>query len=319
MNIVLDISQQFNGSTLEMKGKNMSTLQLDICPVCNTTMLPGNSVCESCGWLKIIYPSTVPDILQEQEDRRLRITQKFVKESKDKLSQIEAQGQQTQQLLNKEKEKTNVLQISLHEAEKRNVGISSELMKIKEQIAALTADASNQISGLKSIIDSLNDRLEKVKSELAKSEDSRIHTESELCKVKKMLVQAEQERDAALKNGGQDSQPSRDVKAEILLTCQGEESKLNVYAGENIYGTIADSILNYHRIIVNCNIQGSLFKIVEQNGIYRLYDLCGQTLRANGRTIGFSGIELNGEMAFVIANMQILIKLPEININDLNY
>lgn len=105
--------------------------------------------------------------------------------------------------------------------------------------------------------------------------------------------------------------------AEIQFRVCGKSQKLNIYPGMNTFGTFQKISKTYQQVTIPCRRQGDLFRIEETNGNFRIYDLCGNTKRANGRDIPSKGISFCGNTAFNLFDMYIMVMVPEIDFLNL--
>jgi DNA repair exonuclease SbcCD ATPase subunit len=154
------------------------------------------------------------------------------------------------------------------------------------------SEAQHKISQIKSKLKSVTEEKERLEGVLSKRNNSQTNNSNS--------------------TNPQTSSPQNrgERKGEVLFTDGQHEIKQGIYTGRNVY--LAPQIMH-------SDYDGDLFTIIENNGVYTLYDNCGAVKKANGRAVREKGEQVTDGDIFCIGLIQIHIILPEIDFNSINF
>lgn len=177
------------------------------CPVCNKNF--EGAVCSNCGYVKIVFPSVVPDALSEFERDRIKALKNI---SERNSREIEEAKRETRSV----KAKLEDYNIDLETARKRMADISNHRNELEDEVANLKTK---------------NRALENEKADLQSSLNNimRRH-EKETDQLKEDL------RQARIKS---ENQPLSPIKGIVILedVRHGIRTGFPVYEGNNTYGS----------------------------------------------------------------------------------
>ncbi len=235
----------------------MNQRSSNTCPVCGTALADG--VCSKCGYLRIVFPGTLPESVKAQESARIAAA----KQTFSELSQTIETNKVALGKVSKEKEELESRIRNLTDDSNR---INAQLRDSGAQLRDITArlkDTESKLKRAKSEIDGLTDVVASKNAEIARLEKEK----SDL--AKRPVV----------------------TKAFLILKDDGELSVLPVMNERKYYATgpglslcpVPESQIHVLPVMTSTRVAFSIEK--NDSGAYRLTDLAG-TLRSSGAKNG---------------------------------
>lgn len=303
-----------------------------ICPICNKELQLTDNICPTCGFEIHIYPSG-SDAAREYEDTReksYRKTWVALNESQAVSQRLEAENSKIQQSLNKKEQEVKEL---VTKNENQLKALEEERDRLLSQISEHNGTIQTLQNQIRDCIDIKKEKEEwKTKSEAWESKYNSLFADmseaqrkmSQIQSQLKSVTEEKEKLEDALskKNNSQTNntnstnphtsspQNRGEGKGEVLFTDGQHEIKQAIYTGSNVY--LAPQIMH-------SNYSGELFTIIEDDGVFTIYDNCGGIKKANGRSVREKGEQITDGDILSIGSIKIQIKLPEIDFNNINF
>lgn len=278
------------------------------CPACGNSV--SGNVCTHCGWIRIVFPAEVPEVLKSFNSEYTKTLQAINKTNSDELKRMKDLRDSLKKELNEEKQKVaqfegtiQNLRNSLEGTAKDTEGARTKL-SIKDAIGAVKSKIIFFISENKKLqaqLDAGKVALDKEKKAHAQAIKRAEQLQQELEKVKAA-------RQSANTNGSQPPRATtnRVPKGSVILYTGGRQHTFTIFSGDNSFLAPND-----------VGVSGEMFRIVETNGSYQIFDVCGLLKKANGKSVKSHGEEITNGLIFTINNSRIELDLPEINLDDI--
>lgn len=218
----------------------MNQSKLNTCPVCGVTL--ENGLCPKCGYLRLIFPETIPQSLRNTEQRRVEVAQSVLSQIEKLEQEKESSVKKSNRDINELKTKLSDLKEELNSSNKENDRLSKECKNLQtekkqlsKRIAVLEQDiekteinVSNQKSTHDMEISNLRHQLKSVQSEVQKMKDK----------------------------------PSQQLKGVVMIEDKRNDTRtmLPVYEGTNSYGTNPDNGLHHQ---IKFQVRGFSFHPVQ--------------------------------------------------------
>lgn len=305
------------------------------CPICNKELQLTDNICPICGFEIHIYPSG-SDAAREYEETReksYRKTWEALNESQAVSKRLEAENSKIQQSLDKKEQEVK-------DTVAKNEKIDIQLKALEEERNRLLFQISEHNGTIQTLQNQIRDCIDikkekeewKTKSEaweskynslfadMSEAQRKMSQIESQLKSVteeKERLEDALSKKNNSQTNNTNSTNPHTsspqnrgERKGEVLFTDGQHEVKQDIYTGSNVY--LAPQIMH-------SNYSGELFTIIEDDGVFTIYDNCGGVKKANGRSVREKGEQVTDGDIFSIGLIQIRIILPEIDYNNINF
>ena len=273
------------------------------CPVCGNSV--SGNVCDKCGWMRLVFPADIPESLKSFNSEYTETLRRIDKDHAAKEKSIEQLRASIERDLVEEKRKATQFERTIQ-----------TLRQSLEQKEKDTQDANSALSKKDAENSSLQSQLNVEKNALEKEKQAHAQSIQRIEQLQRELEKAKAELQAAKKIVGQPAiiasapvqvQPTNRIpKGSIVLSVGGRKHTFTIYSGDNTF-TAPDGI----------GIIGDMFRIVESDGAYKIYDTCGLLRKANGKSVKSHGEEISNGLIFTINNARIELELPEINLDDI--
>ena len=271
------------------------------CPVCGNSV--SGNVCDKCGWMRLVFPADVPELLKSFNSEYTEKLSRIDKTHINEVRRIEHLRASIEKELDEKKrevtqfEKTiQTLRQSLEQKDRDTEYANSALSK---------KDAENR--SLQSQLNVEKNALEKERQAHAQSIQRIEQLQRELEKSKADLLAAKIiSSQPAIITSAQVQPTNKIPKGSVIMSVGGKKYTFIIYSGDNTF-TAPDGV----------GICGDMFRIVESDGAYKIYDTCGLLRKANGKSVKSHGEEISNGLIFTINNARIELDLPEINLDDI--
>lgn len=231
---------------------------------------------------------------------------------KDQISDYLSLKKEKEDLKSKSNEwesKYNGLFADMSEAQRKISQIQSQLQsttKEKEEWKSKSKEWESKYNSLFADMSEAQHKISQIQSQLKSVTEEKERLEDALSKKNNS-----QTNDTNSTNPHASSPQNRgERKGEVLFTDGQHEIKQDIYTGSNVY--LAPQIMHPDH-------DGDLFTIIENNGVFTIYDNCGAIKKANGRAVREKGEQVTDGDIFSIGLIQIHIILPEIDFNNINF
>ncbi len=311
--------------------------QADKCPVCEAEMIPEQTFCEHCGWVRTLYPKVAPPAIVEMEKQRVEMMRKAYQQRQndrqqhsDDIKKLNEEIERQKQLVEAEQKKNKQLVEDNEKKEKQlkddNDKLFDDLYTTKGQLdeaqKALSAAQSDRDAAIKDR-DQAQQKLQTEKTEHDKTKQVVQDEKRQLDEARRQLreeenAHAKTKRELeALRKTAPTHTPSPtqttpvnrgEKKGDVVFSANGNTVKLPLYEGTNVF-TAPEGI--------DCGVGGVLFS-VEINGVeVRIFDACGQTRRANGHEIGPKGKSVYPADVFAVGKVKITFELRDVDLDTI--
>ena len=317
------------------------------CPVCETSMELQTDFCPKCGFQRHILPNGVSDKVQADENERIAKAKEFYeayeaaksaadnakaaadKEMQSKLDEAnkaledeKKAHEKTESDLEDEKAAHKETKSDLENEKTAHERTKSNLAKeqtahnrtqdaLKDEEAAHERTKSNlakEQTAHNRTQDALKDEEaahERTKSNLAKEQTAHNRTKDALKDEEAAHEETKKKLDDTKKNLPTQTTPPNPGGAnrgnlKAILEIQGRS--YNLYEGENVFMSPCD---------IKIAKTGNLFNIIIRNDVVTLFDLCGETKQANGRSIRTRGNELFDGDIFTIGEIDCTLSISD--------
>lgn len=238
----------------------MNQQNINICPVCGETL--NNGLCPKCGYLRLIFPSVVPEALKYQESVRIKKAQNVL----DEFYKLKKQDQDSEKMIDK---------------------LKSTIIANKEA----SQESETKILGLESKINELEFNNKSLKSQLKESKSKLNEYVSQIKELTKILSSNNLEMDRLKRDLEDFAKRPTKTNAFLILLYDGEYSVMPVENERRYYATGPGMDLcpvhNESQIIM-LPIMTSIktaFSIEKSDTAFRLTDFSGN-LRSTGLVRG---------------------------------
>ena len=261
------------------------------CPVCETSMELQTDFCPKCGFQRHILPNGVSDKVQADENERIAKAKEFYEAYEAAKSAADnAKAAADKEMQSKLDEANKALEDEKKAHEKTESDLEDEKAAHKET---------------KSDLENEKTAHERTKSNLAKEQTAHNRTKDALKDEEAAHEETKKKLDDTKKNLPTQTTPPNPGGAnrgnlKAILEIQGRS--YNLYEGENVFMSPCD---------IKIAKTGNLFNIIIRNDVVTLFDLCGETKQANGRSIRTRGNELFDGDIFTIGEIDCTLSISD--------
>lgn len=308
------------------------------CPICNHELPQNESFCPQCGFEIHILPEGVSDAVKVYENARITNYIKIwdtIQNTNTTLQKQEEEKSSLQTELSSSQEKLQIATQQVADLTKQISSAQKEINSLEAQLKAKQGSIAKFLSNISDLTkikeedrerlaritderDKLNAQYRDLSNKMSEAQyaiqqlESRLQTLiTEKERLEGLLAQQQsnpQSNTSNISASSSHNSNNRERKGEVEFVDKSIKIKQNIYEGTNIYALPTQMRSSYQR---------DVFSISLKDGRYVIKDCCGALKKANGRSVHERGEELfNGDL-YNIGSIQIIIHLPEFNLDNI--
>lgn len=272
------------------------------CPVCGNSV--SGDVCTQCGWIRLVFPAEVPEALKSFNSEYTDTLKAINKTKSDELRRMEQLRDSLEKELIEEKRKATQLEGTIQTLRNSLEGRIKDAEEARTELSVKNAENKK----LQAQLDAEKIALDKEKQAHAQVIKRAEELKQELEQVKAAIQSANTSRSqpAVIAQAPLHTTTNKAPKGSVILYAGGRKHTFTIFSGDNSF-MAPDGV----------GVNGEMFRIVETNGLYKIFDVCGLLKKANGKSVKNHGEEITNGLIFTINNSRIELNLPEINLDDI--
>ena len=298
----------------------MATIK-EKCKVCGAPM--ESAICHQCGWTPVLFPARVPKAISDFENERINVAKETI-EKKDELEaqkkrfqeqngvldRVSSELSKTHDELKKKEDALKSAELKIQSDGKEIKRLNGELEEERKRCYTVGSEQSKQLSQLQSQLSSAIHEREEVKRLLNNEQDAHNMTKQQVKQLNEEIerLSSRSPQYQQLTETKRPSQPNspKAVIGKAVFTSGSRTETVELYEG--LCRVTAPQWTN---------INGVLFEIDGDKGVYRLRDLNGGMCNRNARPVSYQGVTTFNNDVFTIGSLTIRLSLPEIDYESL--